>query len=299
MAPSAPSPVRLRLATVLVGLALVATLAGCSGSDDAGETRASTAPASSTTDPLRSINPVGGPSTGICRPVLPEAERTAAYEKRLSVRCTSEHGAEVVASFDVPAAVARQMDADAIRADTDELQAILAGTATACQTPADEAVDAIEAIDLAGTPFSAARQDSALRGIWFLPSPDEWDAGERWLVCQVAAVDPVGRSIGFVGPLADLGRGRVLPSALTTCVDSGLRSTPCAPGTSRVVAVAQAAGDQPPAEAEATKGCRTLAERIGVRPTAARPVTIGISRTGPQSYEVRCLLAGPDPAPRT
>ena len=65
-------------------------------------------------------------------------------------------------------------------------------TANTCSGPANEAIQEIVDIDLSGTPFSGAFQATILDGSYFLPSPDEWRSGERWMVCQVTAVAPDG-----------------------------------------------------------------------------------------------------------
>jgi hypothetical protein len=285
-----------------VALALV----GCTGGSDASSTTGSDlgGPASidiesTTTDPLADVASAGSPAVGICRPALPVDERRAAYETRPSVRCTEPHGGEVVASFELPAATAETITAELIEAGGAEFEAAMGDTANSCSGPANEAIQDIIDIDLSGTPFSGAFQAAILDGSYFLPSPDEWRAGERWMVCQVTAVAPDGSSVAFTGPLALLGRDQLLPPELGTCVDDQLTFAVCEGDVSRAVASGNVDAGDPPTDAVALAGCRTLIEHLGATVPAERTLRTEVRALDEDTSAVYCLVSGPEPLPTT
>jgi hypothetical protein len=232
---------------------------------------------------------------GICRPVLPAEERRAAYETRPSVRCTEPHGAEVVASFELPAATAETITPELLDEGGSAFVTAMGDTANACSGPANEAIQEIIDIDLSGTPFSGAFQATVLDGAYFLPSPDEWRSGERWMVCQVTAVAPDGESVAFTGPLASLGRGRLLPAELGTCVDDALTFVVCEGDASRAVASGNVDAGDPPTEAAAADGCQTLIDHLGAEVPEGRALRTEVRALDEDTSAVYCLVSGPEP----
>lgn len=300
-APSRRSHPRLRpaLAAALAAVVLVS----CSGGSDAGPgTSEVGGPASidiesTTTDPLADVAAAGSPAVGICRPVLPADERRAAFETRPSVRCTEPHGGEVVASFELPPSTADTITAELIEAGGAEFEAAMGETANTCSGPANEAIQEIVDIDLSGTPFSGAFQATILDGSYFLPSPDEWRSGERWMVCQVTAVAPDGTSVAFAGPLAGLGRNRMLPPELGTCVDDQLTFAVCEGDVSRAVASGNVDAGDPPTDAVALEGCRTLVDHLGAEVPDDRTLRTEVRALDEDTSAVYCLVSGPEPLP--
>ncbi|MBX3285800.1 MAG: septum formation family protein [Actinobacteria bacterium] len=289
------------LAAGLVAVVLVA--AGCSGGDDGASAPSDPGgPASidietTTTDPLADVAAAGSPAVGICRPVLSVEERRAAYETRPSVRCTDPHGAEVVASFELPPATAEAITPELIEAGGAEFESVMGETANTCSGRANDAIQQIIDIDLAGTPFTGAFQATVLDGAYFLPSPDEWRAGERWMVCEVTAVRPDGESVAFTGPLTSLGRTRILPAELGTCVDDALTFVVCEGDASRAVASGNVGAGDPPTDAEAAEGCRTLVAHLGATIPDDRTLRTEVRALDEDTSAVYCLVSGPDPLP--
>jgi len=299
-----PSRLVARRGVVVLAVVLLAwTAVGCSKdtspklSDDTTGGPASI-DISTTTDPLADVDPAGGPAVGICRPTLTVAERRAAFERRPAVRCTVRHGGEVVATYGIPKATAAKLSPELIKAGGAAFEKVMGQTGATCNAPANDAIQQIIDIDLEGTPFSAAFQATNLGGSYFVPSPDEWLAGERWLVCEVTAVSPDGTSVPYVGPLDQLGRGTLLPTELGACVDEKLAFVVCEGDASRAVASGNVSGESAPDDDTALAGCRTLADRLGAKVTDARPLKTKISQVEPGTFAVFCLLPGPAPIPR-
>lgn len=294
---------RLAAVAVVVGLAVAVVATGCSsGGDDPATTSDVGGPASidietTTTDPLADVAAAGSPAVGICRPTLPAEERRAAYETRPSVRCSEPHGAEVVASFELPPATADTITPELIEAGGAEFEAVMGVTANTCSGRADDAIQQIVDIDLAGTPFVGAFQATILDGAYFLPTPDEWRAGERWMVCQVTAVAPDGESVAFTGPLSSLGRNRILPDELGTCVDDTLTFVVCEGDASRAVASGNVDAGDPPSEAEAEAGCATLVAHLGASVPDDRTLRTEVRALDEDTSAVYCLVSGPEPLP--
>ena len=299
-----PSRLIARRGAAVVVLVLLACLAvGCSkGSSPDLPDDTSGGPASidisTTTDPLADVDPAGAPAVGICRPTLATAERQAAFESRPAVRCSVRHGGEVVATFEIPKATAKKLSAEVIEAGGAPFEKVMGQTGASCNGPANDAIQQIVDIDLQGTPFSAAFQATNLGGSYFVPSPDEWHAGERWLVCEVTAVSPDGTSVAYTGALGQLGRGKLLPDELGACVDDQLAFVVCKGDVDRAVASGNVSGSTPPDDDSALAGCTTLAERLGAKVDDARPLKTRISKVEEGTYAVFCLLPGPAPIPR-
>jgi hypothetical protein len=291
---------RLRATLASIALIAVVALAGCSdssspASDDAGSAAADVE--RTTTDPLADVAAAGSPAVGICRPVLPVDERRAAFETRPSVRCTEPHGGEVVASFEIPPDTAEAITPELIEAGGAAFEEAMGETGNTCSGPANEAIQEIIDIDLSGTPFSGAFQATILDGVYFLPSPDEWRSGERWIVCQVTAVAPDGSSVAYTGALAELGRDRLLPPELGACVDDGLTFTVCQGDVSRAVASGNVDAGDPPSDAVALDGCRTLIDHLGAEVPADRALRTEVRALDEDTSAVYCLVSGPEPLP--
>lgn len=283
--------------------AAVLLLAGCGGGADDTATEPSVGGAasidagSSTTDPLSDAATPGSPAVGICRPVLAAEARRAAFETGPSVRCGEPHGAEVVATFEIPSATADTITPELIEAGGAPFEEAMGETANACSGSANEAIQEIVDIDLSGTPFSGAFQATILDGTYFVPSPDEWRSGERWMVCQVTAVAPDGSSVAFTGALAELGRDRLLPPELGTCVDDELTFSVCEGDVSRAVASGNVDAGDPPSDAVAVDGCRTLIDHLGAEIPAGRTLRTEVRPLDEDTSAVYCLVSGPDPLP--
>lgn len=295
---------RPRLGTALVAALATVVLVSCSGgSDDAAPGTSDVGgPASidietTTTDPLADVAAAGAPAVGICRPVLSVEERRAAFETEPAVRCTEPHGAEVVATFELPPATADTITPALIEAGGAEFEAVMGETANTCSGRANEAIQEIVDIDLSGTPFTGAFQATILDGAYFLPSPDEWASGERWMVCQVTAVAPDGESVAFTGPLTALGRGRLLPPELGTCVDDTLTFVVCEGTASRAVASGNVDAGDPPSDAVALAGCRTLVDHLGAEVPDDRTLRTEVRALDEDTSAVYCLVSGPEPLP--
>lgn len=292
-----------RLGAALVAALVAVVLVSCSGGSDASpDTSEVGGPASidiesTTTDPLADVAAAGSPAVGICRPVLPAEERRAAFETRPSVRCTQPHGGEVVASFEIPPATADAITPELIEAGGAPFEAAMGETANSCSGPANTAIQEIIDIDLAGTPFSGAFQATILDGTYFVPSPDEWRSGERWMVCQVTAVAPDGSSVAFTGPLAGLGRQRLLPPELGTCVDDQLTFAVCEGDVSRAVASGNVDAGDPPTDVVALDGCLTLVDHLGAEVPAGRTLRTEVRAIDEDTSAVYCLVSGPEPLP--
>ena len=304
MATSDPDRARRpRARRVVIGLTAALVLVSCGSSDDAATTTADVGgPASidiesTTTDPLAGVAAAGSPAVGICRPVLPAEQRRAAFESRPSVRCSEPHGGEVVASFEIPPPTADTITPELIEAGGAPFETAMGETANTCSGPANEAIQQIIDIDLSGTPFSGAFQATILDGAYFVPSPDEWRSGERWMVCQVTAVEPGGASVAFNGALAELGRDRLLPPELGTCVDDELTFTGCEGDASRAVASGNVEAGDPPSESVALAGCRTLIDHLGASVPADRTLRTEVRALDEDTSAVYCLVSGPEPLP--
>lgn len=289
--------------TLAVVLCAALVLAGCGETaDDAASEPSVAGPVSidvdsTTTDPLADVGASGSPAMGICRPLLSADRRRAAFETGPSVRCTEPHGAEVIASFEIPTATADAITPELIEAGGAEFETAMGDTANTCSGRANDAIQQIVDIDLAGTPFSGAFQATILDGTYFVPSPDEWRSGERWMVCQVTAVAPDGSSVAFTGALAELGRDRLLPPELGTCVDSELTFVTCEGDVSRAVASGNVDAGDPPTESTALDGCRTLIDHLGAEVPPDRTLRTEVRALDEDTSAVYCLVSGPDPLP--
>ena len=272
---------RTRLAGVLV--CAVALASGCSalrevrgGSTTVAPpptttttTTAVVAPTSSTTTTTTVALPYPVPVLGGCRAAIFAPALAEAVDTRPTAPCGGPHGSETVAVL-LDAFIAID-EHPALRDDVPE--GLVEQAARNCQVAFDGYV---------GLPplGSRGRVSSALVPVWFVPTPEEWDLGARWLRCDAAVVPVGGQSGTFAGAMRGVLAGGQVPLPLTACFDREVRRTRCdaAHAYEAIVDAVVDAGECDPAAATA----------IGIGSMADQPALVT------ELVESTCMVAAAD-----
>jgi hypothetical protein len=177
----------------LLGLAMaIGLVAGCTGGGDPAAAPADTG----TTVP----DARGRPAVGQCRVNGSHVVKDAHFDDQPTVACTAPHGLETWRVVELPDPYGPAATYPADDAAHDQLSDAASDSCGRQRGPHGGG----EALEFLGVPFAEPAEGAVQQsvtpyhGYVFTPSPAQWDAGARWVRCDVGLLvdDPTGSLTG-------------------------------------------------------------------------------------------------------
>lgn len=142
-------------------------------------------PATDATTTTQSAPPPEPPEVGDCWSALTDEEIDAIAFAGEEVDCNEPHGSVTVAVVDVDPDL--ESDLDGVDPDDDTVE-LVQSAGQVCTSEWNDVIEETD-FDTEALLVSRARRATTLGFSFWLPTDDEWDAGARWVRCDLQAYD--------------------------------------------------------------------------------------------------------------